>query len=152
MNGWLFAAAALLVCGVAPALWGVSTGPLRRRVVAQNQATLLVCLALLLLAQGFGRSFAYTDLALVLAVLGPVGTLVYARLLADDLADDPPHSSRTTWPAVAATVLVVLPLCVVTGPARATAKLLVIGALLIAGNVVASRALDDPVPEAAPHD
>lgn len=76
---------------------GVSTGPLRRRVVAQNQATLLVCLALLLLAQGFGRSSAYTDLALVLAVLGPVGTLVYARLLADDLADDPPHSSRTTW-------------------------------------------------------
>lgn len=49
-------------------------------------------------------------------------------------------------------MLVVLPLCVVTGPARATAKLLVIGALLIAGNVVASRALDDPVPEAAPHD
>ncbi|MEV6795800.1 MrpF/PhaF family protein [Streptomyces sp. NPDC051320] len=149
MNGWLAAAAALLLCGVGPALWGVATGPVRRRVVAQNLATLLTCLVLLLLAQGYHRT-AYVDLGLVLSLLGPVGTLVYARLLADELADDPPRSSRTTRPAVVATLLVVLPLCVATGPGRATVKLLVTGALLIAGNVVASRALDDPIPEDVP--
>ncbi|MEV8564378.1 monovalent cation/H+ antiporter complex subunit F [Streptomyces sp. NPDC051322] len=149
MNGWLAAAAALLLCGVGPALWGVATGPVRRRVVAQNLATLLTCLALLLLARGYHRT-AYVDLGLVLSLLGPVGTLVYARLLADELAEDPPRSSRTTWPAVVATLLVVLPLCVATGPGRGMVKLLVIGALLIAGNVVAARALDDPIPEMVP--
>ncbi|WP_328539105.1 monovalent cation/H+ antiporter complex subunit F [Streptomyces sp. NBC_00344] len=149
MNGWLTAAAALLLCGVGPAVAGVATGPVRRRVVAQNLATLLVCLVLLLLAQGYDRS-AYVDLALVLALLGPVGTLVYARLLAGELARRPPRTRGTIWPAVLATVLVVSPLCAVTGPGRAMVKLLVIGALLIAGNVVAARALDDPSPEAAP--
>lgn len=150
MNGWLAAAAVLLACGVGPALLGVTTGPLRRRVVAQNLTTLLVCLALLLLAQGYHRA-AYVDLALVLALLGPVGTLVYARLLADELAGDPPRSSRISRPAALATVLVVIPLCVAAGPGRAMVKLLLIGTLLITGNVAASRALDEPSPEEAPH-
>ncbi|MET7517570.1 MrpF/PhaF family protein [Streptomyces sp. NPDC005480] len=147
MNGWLVAAAALLALGVAPALWGASTGPVRRRVVAQNLATLLVCLVMLLLAQGYART-SYIDLALVLAVLGPAGTLVYARLLADELAAEPPTARVTrimTGLAVAAPALVVLPLCVATGPGRALVKLLVIGALLIAGNAVAGRAVSGKV-------
>ncbi|MEU6578597.1 MrpF/PhaF family protein [Streptomyces sp. NPDC046805] len=137
---WLAAAFALLVAGLAPAVWGVATGPLRRRVVAQNTATLVVCLAFLLLSQGYGRT-SYVDLALVLAVVGPAGTLVYARLLAEDLERDPPRARGTVHVAVALTVLVVVPLCVAAGPGRATAKLVVIGALLVVGNVVASRAL-----------
>ncbi|GGS22920.1 hypothetical protein GCM10010252_72620 [Streptomyces aureoverticillatus] len=140
MNGWLTAAAALLAGGVGPTLWGVATGPVRRRVVAQNTATLLVCLATLLLAQGYERS-SYVDVALVLAVLGPAGTLVYARLLAEDLRAAPPTGRAGTWAAVVLTPLVVVPLCVAAGPGRAALKLLLIGALLVAGNMVAARAL-----------
>lgn len=69
MNGWLAAAAALLVAGLGPVVWGVATGSLGRRVVAQNFATSAVCLVMLLLSQGYTRP-AYVDLALVLAVLG----------------------------------------------------------------------------------
>lgn len=140
MNGWTFAAAVTLAGGLGAALWGVATGPLRRRVVAQNLATALACPALLLLAQGYDRP-SYVDLALVLALLGPVGTLVFARLLADELAADPPRARGLTYAAAGVGAAVVLALCVATGPSRATVKLLVVGALLIGGNVVASRAL-----------
>ncbi|MGW0420105.1 MrpF/PhaF family protein [Streptomyces sp. NPDC003015] len=68
-------------------VWGVATGPLGRRVVAQNLCTALACPALLLLSQGYDRP-SYGDRALLLALLGPVGTLVFARLLADELAED----------------------------------------------------------------
>ncbi|MFJ7073959.1 monovalent cation/H+ antiporter complex subunit F [Streptomyces sp. NPDC098781] len=140
MNGWLLAAAVVLGGGVGATLWGVATGPLRRRVVAQNLSTALACPGLLLLAQGYDRP-AYVDLALVLALLGPVGTLVFARLLADELAGDRPRAWGLTWAAAGLGAVVVLVLCAVTGPSRATVKLLVTGALLIGGNVVASRAL-----------
>lgn len=140
VNGWLLATAVLLVFGVGPCLAGVSTGPVRRRVVAQNMATLLVCLVLLLLAQGYARS-AYIDAALVLALLGPAGTLIYARLFAEELRENPPRGRL--WDVVSAVLVaaVVLPLCVVTDPGRATVKLLVIGGLLVAGNLVSSYAL-----------
>ncbi|MEU3184148.1 monovalent cation/H+ antiporter complex subunit F [Streptomyces sp. NPDC006923] len=159
MNGWLVAAAALLVAGAGPAVVCVATGPVRRRVVAQNTATLTVCLVLLLLAQGYGRS-AYTDSALVLALLGPAGTLIYARLFAGELRDDPPRGRAVDALSVlsaGAAAAVVLPLCVVTGPGRALVKLLVIGVLLVAGNQVSERALrglpspeppDPPAPDA----
>lgn len=140
VNGWLPAAAVLLVCGVGPCLLGVATGPVRRRVVAQNMATLLVCLVLLLLARGYARG-SYIDAALVLALLGPAGTLIYARLFAEELREDPPRGRR--WDVVSATLcaVVVLPLCVVTDPGRATVKLVVVGALLVSGNLVSSYAL-----------
>ncbi|MFE2734493.1 MrpF/PhaF family protein [Streptomyces sp. NPDC059349] len=148
MNGWLLAAAAVLALGVAPAVWGATTGPLRRRVVAQNVATLLVCLVMLLLAQGYARP-SYIDLGLVLAVLGPAGTLVYARLFADELAADPP-TARVTYAmtvlSAAAPPLVVLPLCVATGPGRSLVKLLVIGVLLTAGNAISGRAVSGRTP------
>ncbi|POX47152.1 hypothetical protein C3489_30335 [Streptomyces sp. Ru71] len=140
MNGWLLAAAVVLAGGAGAALWGVATGPLRRRAVAQNLSTALVCPGLLLLSQGYQRT-SYVDLALLLALLGPVGTLVFARLLADDLADDPPRARAATWAAAGVGAVSVVALCVATGPGRAMVKLLVIGALLVGGNLVASRAL-----------
>ncbi|WP_039934346.1 monovalent cation/H+ antiporter complex subunit F [Streptomyces viridochromogenes] len=143
MNGWILAATLTLGTGLAAALWGVATGPLRRRVVAQNLSTAVACPGLLLLAQGYDRP-SYVDLALVLALLGPVGTLVFARLLGDELAENPPRARIATGAAAGFGAVVVLALCVVTGPGRATAKLLVTGALLIGGNLLASRALAGP--------
>ncbi|MGN9762384.1 monovalent cation/H+ antiporter complex subunit F [Streptomyces sp. SD31] len=140
MNGWLLAATVVLGGGVGAALWGIATGPLRRRVVAQNLATALACPGLLLLAQGYERP-SYVDVALVLALLGPVGTLVFARLLTDELAADPPRAWGLTWAAAALVAAVVLALCVAVGPSRAMVKLLLTGALLIGGNIVASHAL-----------
>ncbi|MEV5879050.1 monovalent cation/H+ antiporter complex subunit F [Streptomyces sp. NPDC052101] len=140
MNGWILAATAELGGGGAAALWGVTTGPPARRVVAQNMTTSALCPALLLLAQGYGRP-AYVDLALLLALLGPVGTLVFARLLYDDLAGGRPSGWGLTWTAAALSAAVVIAVCVATGPGRAMVKLLVVGALLIAGNVIATRAL-----------
>ncbi|MFJ5531977.1 monovalent cation/H+ antiporter complex subunit F [Streptomyces sp. NPDC093261] len=140
MNGWIWAGTVALAVGVGAAVWGVATGPLRRRVVAQNLSSALATPGLLLLSQGYERP-AYVDLALLLALLGPVGTLVFARLLADDLAADPPHARAVTLVVAGYGAVVVLVLCAVTGPGRALVKLLVIGALLIGGNLVASRAL-----------
>ncbi|MEU8591691.1 monovalent cation/H+ antiporter complex subunit F [Streptomyces sp. NPDC048664] len=140
MNGWIAAAAALLAVGGAVVVWAVSTGPLPRRVTAQNLATSVASPGLLLLAQGYGRS-SYVDLALLLALLGPVGTLVFARLLADDLADARPPTQGPTWVAAGVGGVVVAMLCAAEGPGRAMAKLLVTGALLIGGNLVASRSL-----------
>jgi multisubunit Na+/H+ antiporter MnhF subunit len=140
VNGWLLAATVVLAGGVGATLWGVATGPLRRRVVAQNLSTALACPGLLLLAQGYDRP-SYVDLALVLALLGPVGTLVFARLLADDLAGDPPRARALTRAVAGLGAAVVLAVCVATGPGRAMGKLLVVGALLIGGNLIASRAL-----------
>ena len=140
MNGWILTATVGLGAGVGATVWGVATGPLRRRVVAQNMSSAVACPGLLLLSQGFGRP-AYLDLALLLALLGPAGTLVFARLLSDDLAADPPHARAVTLAAAGYGAVVVLVLCAVTGPGRTMAKLLVIGALLIGGNLVASRAL-----------
>jgi multisubunit Na+/H+ antiporter MnhF subunit len=136
----MLAATVTLGGGVGATLWGVATGPLRRRAVAQNLSTALACPALLLLSQGYDRP-SYVDLALVLALLGPVGTLVFARLLADELAEDPPRAWGMTYAAAGVGATVVLALCLATGPSRAMVKLLVVGALLIGGNVVASRAL-----------
>ncbi|MGW2741668.1 MrpF/PhaF family protein [Streptomyces sp. NPDC001450] len=140
MNGWILAATVELGGAGAAALWGTATGPLPRRVMAQNLATSAVCPALLLLAQGYGRP-AYVDLALLMALLGPVGTLVFARLLADEPADDRPSAWALTWAAAGLATTVVVAVCVATGPSRAMVKLLVIGALLIGGNVIAARAL-----------
>ncbi|MDQ1021817.1 monovalent cation/H+ antiporter complex subunit F [Streptomyces afghaniensis] len=142
MNGWTLAATLTLAAGLGAALWGVATGPLRRRVVAQNLATAVACPGLLLLAEGYDRP-SYVDLALVLALLGPVGTLVFARLLAPELSEDPPRARGLTWAAAGLGAVVVLAVCAATGPGRAMAKLLVTGALLIGGNLVASRALTD---------
>ncbi|MFI6013627.1 monovalent cation/H+ antiporter complex subunit F [Streptomyces sp. NPDC051243] len=140
MNGWILAATILLGAGLTAALWGVVSGPLSRRMVAQNLTTAVACPSLLLLAQGYDRP-SYVDLALLLALLGPVGTLVFARLLADELAAAPPTARGLTWAAAAMSAAVVIAVCAAAGPSRAMVKLLVTGVLLIGGNLVASRAL-----------
>ncbi|WP_392667517.1 MrpF/PhaF family protein [Streptomyces sp. LN785] len=151
MNLWLLAAVVLLLGAVGPTVVAVATGPLRRRTEAQNLATLLVCLVLLLLSQGFSRP-SYTDAALVLALLGPAGTLVYARLLGPELRGASPHARTADVCAVVVTAAVLVPLCVAAGPGRAAVKLLVTGVLLTAGNLVGSRALRARDPKAAEHD
>ncbi|MEU3215714.1 monovalent cation/H+ antiporter complex subunit F [Streptomyces sp. NPDC006971] len=142
LNPWLLSGALLLVlagCTVVAA----TTGSLARRAGAQNFATLLICLVLLLLAQGFARP-SYSDAALVLALLGPAGTLVYARLLGPELPATTHRGRFTDLAAVLLTFAVVLPLCVAAGPGRAAAKLLVTGILLLVGNLVGSSALRRP--------
>ncbi|MFI1968656.1 hypothetical protein BLA24_11490 [Streptomyces cinnamoneus] len=140
MNWWLAAAAALIAGGLGPSLWAAVRGTPGRRVVAQNMATLLLCLVFLLLAQGYGRP-SYTDLALVVSVLGPAGTLIFARLLGEEMEKDPP-GARLLTPAVAALApATVVPLCVATGPGRAMLKLLLVGVLLVAGGVVTTKAV-----------
>ncbi|WP_225825777.1 MrpF/PhaF family protein [Streptomyces naphthomycinicus] len=140
MNGWILAAGIVLGGGGAAALWGVTTGPPARRVIAQNLTTSAVCPALLLFAQGYGRP-AYVDLALLLALLGPVGTLVFARLLSGEPERERTSAWGLTWAAAALGAAVVVALCVAGGPGRAMVKLLAIGVLLIGGNLIASRAL-----------
>jgi hypothetical protein len=120
----------------------------------------VAALALLLLAQGYGRD-AYQDTALLLSVLAPAGTLVFVHFFsepddADDAADTgadgtgacgPPREDRAgtvlTWAGAAGVVGVVIPLTVVATPGRAMAKLLLIGALTLAGWLVSSRAVAD---------
>jgi multisubunit Na+/H+ antiporter MnhF subunit len=89
VNGWILTATLTLGAGLAAALWGVTTGPPRRRVVTQNLLAAVARPGPLLPAQAYDRR-SYVDLALVLALLGPVGTLVFARLLAGELV---PHQA-----------------------------------------------------------
>ncbi|MGK5545919.1 monovalent cation/H+ antiporter complex subunit F [Streptomyces sp. URMC 127] len=140
MNWWLAAACALVAGGLGPCLWGAARGPAGRRVVAQNMATLLLCLVFLLLAQGYGRP-SYVDLALVVAVLGPAGTLVFTRLLGDRIRGRPPGTRLLTPAVLIGAPATVVPMCVATGPGRAMLKLVFIGVLLIAGGAVTSAAV-----------
>lgn len=79
MNVWL-SAATILLLGLAPCGWVLVRGRLTDAVVALELASTLVTVVLLLLAEGFGRS-SYFELALVLAGLQFVGTLVFIRFL-----------------------------------------------------------------------
>ncbi|MGW2560853.1 monovalent cation/H+ antiporter complex subunit F [Streptomyces sp. NPDC001514] len=79
-TAWLAAAVVLLPLGLAPCLWVSGRGAPHERLAGLSLATTTVIVLLVLIAQGFGRT-GYTDMALVLAVLGPVGTLVFARFL-----------------------------------------------------------------------
>ncbi|MGW2228415.1 monovalent cation/H+ antiporter complex subunit F [Streptomyces formicae] len=141
MNAWAACGAALLAFGMVPVIWGVAAGSLARRLLAQNTGSTVVALTFLLLAQGYGRP-SYVDLSLVVGLLGPVGTLVCVRLLADDLAGGAPRgSSVVTGTCVVASVSVTVAVCAATAPGRSLVKLLLIGALVAVGNVVAARSL-----------
>ena len=89
MNAWLVTALVLMPCALGPCVWVACRGPAAQRLAGANLATVLTTVLFLLLAQGFGRT-SYVDLALVLAVLAPAGTLVFTRLLAAD-----PGEART---------------------------------------------------------
>ena len=79
MNVWLVATLALLAglvaCGIV-----CLRGDVVDRLVGLEMAGVVVTLALLLLAQGFGR-VVYVDLALAIALLSFAGGLVFARFL-----------------------------------------------------------------------
>lgn len=149
MNAWLWCGTTFLGLGLPPVIWGVASGPLSRRVLAQNTGSTVVALAFLLLAQGYARP-SYTDLSLVLSLLGPVGTLVCVRLLADDLSAGASRwSTAVTALCVAASLAVTAAVCAAAAPGRPMVKLLLIGALVALGNVIAARALSVGVLEEA---
>ncbi|MCC9305774.1 monovalent cation/H+ antiporter complex subunit F [Kitasatospora sp. RB6PN24] len=83
MNAWLLAAAALLVGTIGPAIAVALHGPSHRRLVGADLAGTGMPVVFLLLAQGYSRT-SYQDLALILAVLAPAGTLVFTRFLAGE--------------------------------------------------------------------
>ncbi|MGW0994280.1 monovalent cation/H+ antiporter complex subunit F [Streptomyces sp. NPDC002520] len=92
MNAWLMAAAVLSTVGMPLCVWAVARGSAHERLAGLNLATAFVVVLFLLTAQGVARS-SYADLALVLAVLGPAGTLVFARFLGGGSTD----AVDTTW-------------------------------------------------------
>ncbi|WP_314174583.1 monovalent cation/H+ antiporter complex subunit F [Streptomyces winkii] len=144
-EGWLAAAMAPLLC-LLPVLWYVATSGPSTRLVAQNLGQLLAALTLLLAAQGFRRPD-YLDLALVLAVLAPAGTLVYGRFLGGL-----PPARVVRWTALLGVPSAVVPLCAAAGPGRQAVKLLVIGALLLAGALVTSGGSQPSTESGAPPD
>jgi multicomponent Na+:H+ antiporter subunit F len=78
--GWLAAAMAMLVAGLAPCLLATLRGEPADRLAGLIAAGPMATLVLLLLAAGYGRP-AYLDVAFVLALLSFAGALVYARFL-----------------------------------------------------------------------
>ncbi|WEO99522.1 MrpF/PhaF family protein [Streptomyces sp. FXJ1.172] len=93
MNAWLLATAVLLTLGMPPCVWAAGRGTAVERLAGLNLATALVTAVLLLTAQGLGRS-SFTDVALVLAVLGPAGTLVFTRFLGGRSMEAPDTTAR----------------------------------------------------------
>jgi multisubunit Na+/H+ antiporter MnhF subunit len=79
VNGWLIGATILLVATAAP-LWIVFRTGMMDALVGLELATTLFTLAVALLAEGLHRQSVF-DLALVLAVLGFIGSLAFARFL-----------------------------------------------------------------------
>ena len=79
MNPWFLAALALLpgfiICGVV--IWRAT---MVNTIIALNLAGVLAVLEFVLLAEGIGNT-AFYELALVLAVLTPIGSLVFLRFL-----------------------------------------------------------------------
>lgn len=78
MNLWLWAATAFL-CLLLPVGIAVSYGAPMERLAALQLAALGGTMALLLFAQGFGRSDFY-DVALTLALLSIVGGFAFAHV------------------------------------------------------------------------
>lgn len=81
MNVWLVAATVLLL-GLVPCAWVLLRAGIEDALVAVELAATLVTVVLLLLAEGFHRS-SYFELALVLAALSFVGSLLFVRFLGD---------------------------------------------------------------------
>jgi multisubunit Na+/H+ antiporter MnhF subunit len=81
MTGWLIVAAALLIGGLAPALWLGSRGRPLDRLVGLELAGVSTVLALLALGQAYGPS-SVVILPLTLVVLSFAGAMVFIRLLA----------------------------------------------------------------------
>lgn len=94
MNAWT-AAALVLTAGAVPAcLWGAAYGSAVRRLAAVTLLSTVMGAVFLLLPQGYDRS-SYQDLALVLAVLAPAGTLVFTRFVAAQGHEGPDGTDGT---------------------------------------------------------
>ncbi|MEU8435925.1 MrpF/PhaF family protein [Streptomyces sp. NPDC029216] len=91
-NVWLGAAAVLLLLGLPPGLLAGCRGTPPQRLAGLALTGTTATVVLLLAARGFGRS-GYEDLGLVLAVLGPVGVLVFARVLGRPQGTEPAKGS-----------------------------------------------------------
>jgi multisubunit Na+/H+ antiporter MnhF subunit len=79
VNVWLAAATVLLVALLLP-FWTLVRAPPIDALVALELVSVVVTLVLLLLSQGFHRSI-YTTVPLVLAALGLVSGLIFARFM-----------------------------------------------------------------------
>ena len=79
MTSWLVGAGILLAFVALPG-WAAARRPVEHGLVALEVAGTTVALALLLIAEGLGRS-SLSDLALVLSVASVVGSLAFATLL-----------------------------------------------------------------------
>ena len=80
MNAWLFAVCLLLPAGLGACAWRACRGDPAQRLAGVTLGGILGVAVLLLTAQGLHRP-AYRDPALVLALVTPAGTLVFARCL-----------------------------------------------------------------------
>jgi multisubunit Na+/H+ antiporter MnhF subunit len=80
VNGWLVAAATLLVVGMLPAVVVSGRGGVLDRLAGLAMAGVVATLEMLLLSEGYQRS-SYVDAGLVLAALSLTGSLVFARLV-----------------------------------------------------------------------
>jgi multisubunit Na+/H+ antiporter MnhF subunit len=81
VNAWLVSAGVLLAAGLGPCLWRVCTGDPAQRLLGITLGGTVAVAVCLLVARGVQRT-SYVDVALVLAVLSPAGTLVFCRCLA----------------------------------------------------------------------
>jgi multicomponent Na+:H+ antiporter subunit F len=80
MNEWILAAVVLLIGGLVPCLVVCVRASVMEGLVALQLAGEIVALVLLLLAEGFQRQ-PFADLAIILAVLSFVGSLVFVRFM-----------------------------------------------------------------------
>ncbi|MEW2516771.1 monovalent cation/H+ antiporter complex subunit F [Actinacidiphila alni] len=81
MNAWLLTACVLLTAGMPPCVWRACRGAPDQRLTGMALGGTVATAVFLLTARGLDRA-SYVDLALVLAVLSPTGTLVFCRCLA----------------------------------------------------------------------
>ena len=81
MNAWLISASVLLAAGMGPCLWRACRGDPAQRLLGVTLGSAVAVAASLLISRGVERT-SYVDVALVLAVLSPAGTLVFCRCLA----------------------------------------------------------------------
>lgn len=86
-------ACVLLPAGVGPCVWRACRGEAGQRLVGMALAGVMAVAVFLLAARGLHR-VSYVDLALVLAVLSPAGTLVFARCLAGGGGEAPGEWGR----------------------------------------------------------
>jgi multicomponent Na+:H+ antiporter subunit F len=80
MNEWLIAATALLLGGLVPLVIAGLRRDTMAAAAALNLAGPVAALILLLLAEGFHRQ-PFVDLAVVLAVVSFIGSVIVARFL-----------------------------------------------------------------------